>query len=211
MPSTCGGEQPARGAVVVLLHRIQRVTPMKSSIAASGDVGRRQVRAVAGGVQRRRTWRRGGGRGRTRPRRSGRSRHRGTAARASGTETLGQVGTVVRQERGPSELLGDDRIGTTETCGQFCPQLGSVRIADDHRRHRRRPAEIVAVERRPAFRRCRPQRSHRHSRRHRCSEPTGPTITSLSKSVGLANRGQCADHRRHRVTDEDHVVSSSSA
>ena len=135
-----------------------------------------------------------------------------------GTSTRGEVGAVVGEERDARELLRDRRVGAAEAVRQLLAELGPVGVAHDHRRHRARPAEVVAVERveQPvdvlareaadvvavvdvARRRARPARARRSAPAPRCAASTPiialtewPTKTTSSQ-VELA-----ADLERRR-------------
>ena len=70
-----------------------------------------------------------------------------TAARASGRAPPARSARLSDEERHPGELAGDLRVGAAEAVRQLLPELGPVGVAHDHRGHRARPAEVVAVER----------------------------------------------------------------
>ncbi len=119
---------------------------------------------------------------------------------------LREVGPVVGQERGAGEHPRDGRVGAAEAVGQLLAQLRPVRVAHDHRRHRGRPAEVVAVQRRRAARRCRLG-----------AEPAAVVaVVDVARRRGeqdqlgeprrLGGDGQHADHRADRVPDEHHVA-----
>ena len=126
-----------------------------------------------------------------------------TAGRGSASHPR-QVGAVVGQERDAREVPGDLRVRAAEAVGQLLAELGPVRVAHDHRRHRARPAEVVAVQRLeqaldvlarepadvvPVVDVAR--------RRADQDEPLEP--------LRLLHGGEHADHRADRVADEHHV------
>ena len=76
-----------------------------------------------------------------------RSRRRSTGGSSERVLHLRQVGAVVGEEGDAREVPGDLRVGAAEAVGQLLAELRAVRVAHDHRRHRARPAEVVAVER----------------------------------------------------------------
>ena len=117
---------------------------------------------------------------------------------------LREVGAVVGQERGTGEDPGDPRVGGTEAVRQLLPEFGTLRVPHDHRRHRRRPAEIVAVQRLQQLVDVRTAEA----------APVGVVVDvaggggeqhELGEEVRLTVRGQDADHRAHRMPDEDHL------
>lgn len=57
-----------------------------------------------------------------------------------------EIGAIVGQEGGPGEILSDLGIGSAKAVGQFLGEFRPIRIAHDDRRHRLRPAHMIAVE-----------------------------------------------------------------
>ena len=105
---------------------------------------------------------------------------------------------------------GDLRVGAAEALGQLRAQLGPVGVAHDHRRHRRRPAEVVAVQRLEQLVDVGRGRSRRRSRRRRCSAARGRPAPA-GEQLGARRRAASTPiMARHRVADEDHVRRSSS-
>ena len=116
-----------------------------------------------------------------------------------------EVGAVVGQERHAREVRRDLRVGRTEGVGQLVAELGPVLVAHDHRRHRARPAEVVAGQ--------------------RLQQPVDvlareaalvPVVVDVARrradhdqpreALRLGDGGQRADHRADRVADEDRTV-----
>ena len=181
-------------------------------------VGRAQVGAVPRGLQ-------------ARPSRCRRSRRCTYSPTASGamTSSVHWSTSVGVRTRARSARLSDRNvtranwramcgIGAAEALGELLAELGPVGVAHDHRRHRARPAEVVALERveqlgdvglgeparRSPRRRCsgataRPARAWRtapvrRSRRARRSSPT-PSGRRRRRRAGRA-RGRSRARRR---------------
>ena len=116
----------------------------------------------------------------------------------------GQLGPVVRQEGHPGERTRDRGVGAAEALGELRAQLGTVGVAHDHRGHRARPAQVVAVQRveelldvlggEPAD-----VRPVVDVARRRADED------QLGEEARRGEVGEHADHRGDRVPDEDHV------
>ena len=85
----------------------------------------------------------------------------------------GEVGAVVGQERDPGEPPGDLRVGAAEARRQLLAELRPLGVAHDHRRHRARPAEVVAVQRLEQLVDVRLAEPADVVRRRRCSGATG--------------------------------------
>ena len=71
------------------------------------------------------------------------------------------------------EPAGDRRVGAAEALGQLGAELRAVGVPHDHRRHRARPAEVVALERVEQLVDVRLAEPARRSRRRRCSGARG--------------------------------------
>jgi hypothetical protein len=103
------------------------------------------------------------------------------------------------------EVPGDGRVGAAEARGETLAELRPVGVAHDHRRHRRRPAEVVGVEGveqvvdvllpEPAVVVAIVDVARRGTDEHEGAE-----------AGGIAVGGEHADHRADRVSDEDNVV-----
>jgi hypothetical protein len=117
---------------------------------------------------------------------------------------LAEVVAVVRHEAHVRELLGYLGIGGTEAVGQLGAQLGPVRVAHDHRGHRARPAQVVAVQR------------LQHGLDVAGVEAPDvvavvdvarrrPDQDELREPLRLLDRGEDADRRADRVADEDDI------
>ena len=121
-----------------------------------------------------------------------------------GHPDVGEVGAVVRGEGDPGEVPGDLRIGAAEAVGQLVAELRPVGVAHDHRGHRARPAEVVAVQRlqqpvdvlgrEPADVLAVVDVARRGTDQHQPAE-----------ALRLAIGGEHADHRADRVADEHDV------
>ena len=130
------------------------------------------------------------------------SEHCSTSA---GVLHAAEVGAVVGQERHAREVRGDLRVGAAEAVRELLAELRAVRVAHDHRRHRARPAEVVALERleQPVDVLAREAAdvalvvdvARRRPDEHEAAE-----------ALGLLRRRQHADHRADRVADEHDVA-----
>ena len=98
---------------------------------------------------------------------------------------------------------GDLRVGAAEAVGQLARPAPAVRVAHDHRRHRARPAEVVAVQRLEQPVDVLAREPAERTRRRRCSAATARPARAARSAPGSLGRGQHADHRADRVADED--------
>ncbi len=112
-----------------------------------------------------------------------------------------EVGAVVGEEGGPGEVLRYLGVGTAEAVGQLVRQLRPVGVAHDGRRHRARPAHVVAVEKVEQL---------VHLRLAKAADVVrvvdvawrGPNQDEVVEELRRALGGEHADHGAHRVADE---------
>jgi hypothetical protein len=102
-------------------------------------------------------------------------------------------------------VFGDGRIGPAEAVGQFGSELRAIGVAHDRRRHRRRPAEVVAFERLQQLVDVHPGKATDVARVVQVSR-RWPHQHQRLEASRVAGTGKHADHRAHGVTDEDHVL-----
>lgn len=97
------------------------------------------------------------------------------------------------------------RVGPAERLLQLGVQVGTIRVAHDDRRHRLRPAEVVRLDGLQEFVDISLGEASvivavvDIARRRRHHDEFGETAR-------VVDDGQGADHRRHRMADEHHVV-----
>ena len=118
---------------------------------------------------------------------------------------LREVGAVVGEEGGAGEHLGDVRVHLAEAVRQLLAQLRPLGIAHDHRRHARRPAQVVVAQRLEELldvRRAEPAAvvavvdvARRRGDQHELGEP-----------LRLPSGREHDDHGADRVPDERHVA-----
>ena len=118
-----------------------------------------------------------------------------------------EVGAVVGEEGGAGEVRGDLGVGAAEAVRELLAQLGAVVVAHDHRRHRARPAEVVAL-----------QRLEQALDVLAVEAADVAVVVEVAgggadedepgEALGLLGGGERADHRADGVPDEDDVASA---
>ena len=112
------------------------------------------------------------------------------------------VAPIVREERNAGEMGGDLGIGSAEAVRQFLPQLGTVGVPHDDRRHRARPAKVIAVERAQQPLDVLPRKSPNVIRIVDVARGWTDQDQGL-EATGIPVRCQDSNHGTHRMPDED--------